>query len=195
MIRPFSRFIIFSLFSRQVFLAGCSDSSTDKTTPVSKSGHPGFTAIVDGAVHAEISGDGIVTYLPPKEQDPVSGDRPGYFLIANLNTETKGDGGLNLAFRIPDGALPGNYNLMTPDPLKVGQHFDVRVETIEGGKPISYQSNTEGTLVLDNFNPDRVSPDMSTIQGTFQFVTENIDGNRISANGTFDFPLEKKVVS
>lgn len=194
MIVTVTRSLILSLIFTTGFL-GCSDSSTDKSIPEPKSEHPGFTANVDGAVHAEISGDGIVTYLPPKEQDPMSGDRPGYFLIASLNTETKGDGGLNLTFRIPDGALPGNYILMTPDPLKVGETFDVRVETIEGGKPISYQSNTEGTIVLDNFYPDRASPRMSTIKGTFQFVTENIEGSRISANGTFDFPSEKKVIS
>jgi hypothetical protein len=194
MIVTVTRSLILSLIFTTGFL-GCSDSSTDKSIPEPKSEHPGFTANVDGAVHAEISGDGIVTYLPPKEQDPMTGDRPGYFLIASLNTETKGDGGLNLTFRIPDGALPGNYILMTPDPLKVGETFDVRVETIEGGKPISYQSNTEGTIVLDNFYPDRASPRMSTIKGTFQFVTENIEGSRISANGTFDFPSEKKVIS
>jgi hypothetical protein len=194
MIVTVTRSLILILIFTTGFL-GCSDSSTDKSIPEPKSEHPGFTANVDGAVHAEISGDGIVTYLPPKEQDPMSGDRPGYFLIASLNTETKGDGGLNLTFRIPDGALPGNYILMTPDPLKVGETFDVRVETIEGGKPISYQSNTEGTIVLDNFYPDRASPRMSRIKGTFQFVTENIEGSRISANGTFDFPSETKVIS
>ncbi len=194
MIVTVTRSLILSLIFTTGFL-GCSDSTTDKSIPEPKSEHPGFTATVDGAAHAEISGDGIVTYLPPKEQDPLSGDRPGYFLIASLNTETKGDGGLNLTFRIPDGALPGNYILMTPDPLKVGETFDVRVETIEGGKPISYQSNTEGTIVLDNFYPDRASPRMSTIKGTFQFVTENIEGSRISANGTFDFPSETKVIS
>jgi hypothetical protein len=176
-------------------MAGCSNSSPEDVTEVSKSGHPGFTASVSGAVNAEVSGDGIVTYLPPKEQDPMNSLRPGYFLIANLNTSTKGDGGLNMAFRIPDGAQAGNYMLMTPDPLKVGENFDVRVETVEGGKPISYDTNTEGTIVLDNFYPDRASPDTSTIKGTFQFITENLDGDRISANGTFDFPLEKKAMS
>lgn len=176
-------------------LAGCYNSSPDEMNQESKTGHPGFTASVSGAVNAEVSGDGIVTYLPPKDQDPMRGLRPGYFLMANLNTSTRGDGGLNMAFRIPDRAQPGNYMLKTPDPLKVGENFDVRVETVEGGKPMSYETNTEGTIVLDNFYPDRASPDTSTIKGTFQFVTENPDGDRISANGTFDFPLEKKAMS
>lgn len=65
------------------FLVGCSDSSTDKSRPESTSEHPGFMANVDGAVYAEISGDGIVTYLPPKERDPVTGNRPGYYMLFN----------------------------------------------------------------------------------------------------------------
>jgi len=170
-------------------ISGCTDSSTDPATREPKVDHSGFTASVSGSVNGEVSGGGIVTYLPPKERDPVTGIRPGYFLIANLNPDRTEGKEFIITFRIPDKAQPGNYNLTTPDPLKVGENFDVRVETIEEGKSISYQTNTEGTLTLDNFSPDRTNPDLRNITGTFQFVTENSEGRQISANGTFDFPL------
>lgn len=176
-------------------ISGCSDPPTDPATEEPKVDHSGFTANVSGSVNGEVSGKGIVIYLPPKERVPVTGIRPGYFLIGNLNADRTKEGGFIITFRIPDGAQPGNYNLTTPDPLKVGENFDVLVETVEEGKSISYQTNTEGTITLDNFSPDRTGTDISNITGTFQFVTENIDGDQISANGTFDFLLGKKVVS
>ena len=53
--------------------------------------HPRFTANVSRAVNAEVSGAGIVTYLGPKERDMVTGNRPGYFLIANINSDLTGE--------------------------------------------------------------------------------------------------------
>lgn len=176
-------------------ITGCSDSPNETGIEEPKVEHPGFTANVSGAVNAEVSGAGIVTYLGPKERDIVTGSRPGYFLMANLNTDVMGERGFTITFRIPAEAQPGNHNLVTSDPLKVGENFNVRVERVEEGKLISYETNTDGTITLNNFSPDRTYPDISNITGTFQFVTENSEGDRISANGTFDFPLGRKVVS
>ena len=174
-------------------MAGCSDSPKDTTIEEPKVAYPEFTANVSGAVNAEVAGTGIVTYLGPKERDVVIGNRPGYFLLANINTDLAGEKGFTITFRIPDEAQPGNHTLMTPDPLKVGEHFDVRVERVEEGKLISYHANTNGTITLKSFAPDRTYPDISKITGSFQFVTENNEGDRISANGTFDFPFRRKV--
>ena len=176
-------------------ITGCSDSPNETEIEEPKVEHPGFTANVSGAVNAEVSGAGIVTYLGPKERDIVTGSRPGYFLMANLNSDVMGERGFTITFRIPAEAQPGNHNLVTSDPLKVGENFNVRVERVEEGKLISYETNTDGTITLNNFSPDRTYPDISNITGTFQFVTENSEGDRISANGTFDFPLGRKVVS
>jgi len=176
-------------------ITGCSDSPNETGIEEPKVGHPGFTANVSGAINAEVSGAGIVTYLGPKDRDIVTGSRPGYFLMANLNSDVMGERGFTITFRIPAEAQPGNHNLVTSDPLKVGENFDVRVERVEEGKLISYETNTDGTITLNNFSPDRTYPDISNITGTFQFVTENSEGDRISANGTFDFPLGRKVVS
>lgn len=196
MIITFPRFIILSVIFTTGFIVGCSDPSTDKISSESKGDHPGFIANVDGADHTEILAEGIVTYLPPKERDTVTGNRPGYYmLVNNLLTDAIDGREFIIIFRIPDGARPGHYNLMTPDPLRVGHNFDVQIESVEKGQSIAYQTNTEGTITLDNFSPDRVSPEASTIKGTFQFVAENNAGEKVSVNGAFDFPSEKEVVS
>ena len=116
-------------------------------------------------------------------------------MIASINRSGTANKKFTIFFRIPDAAQPGNYNLVTPDPLKVGENFDVRVETLEEGRLIAYYINPEGTIILDNFSPDRTYPSISNITGTFQFVTENSEGAQISANGTFDFPLGMEIVS
>ena len=176
-------------------IIGCSDSPNDTTMEEPKVQPSRFTANVSGAVNGEVSGTGIVTYLGPRERDTVTGNRPGYFLIANINTDFPGERGFTITFRIPDKAQPGNYALKTPDPRKVGENFDVRVERVVEGKLISYQTNTDGTITLSRFSPDRAYPDIGDITGTFQFVTENSKGDRISANGAFEFPLKKRVVT
>lgn len=182
--------IIFGVF------AGCSDSTIDPVAEESHVGPPGFSATVSGAVNGEVSGPGLVTYLPPKEPSIVSGNRPGYYILANnLSTDAIEEREFIITFRIPEGARPGNYTLRPSDPLKVGENFDVQVETVEEGKYSSYQTNTEGTITLENFPPDQNAPKTTTIKGTFQFVTENSEGGRVSVNGAFDFPSEKKVVS
>ena len=175
-------------------ISGCSDSSIEPATEERKADHSGFTASVSGSVNGEVSGPGIVTYLSPKERDPMTGIRPAYFLVANLNSDRTEEKEFLIIFRVPAKAHPGNYDLVTPDPLKVGENFDVRVEMVKEGKSISYQTNTEGTITLKNFAPDRPASDISHITGTFQFVTENSEGAQISATGMFDLPLGRKVV-
>ncbi len=111
-------------------VGGCSDPATDPDSQTSMSQQSDFHASVSGSVQGKISGTGIVTYLPPKEGDLITGIRPGYFLIANfddLHTDTAETKGFSIAFRIPEKARPGHYNLMSPDPLKTGEEFDVQV--------------------------------------------------------------------
>lgn len=195
MTASFQAIVRFAALIILLVIAGCSDSPNDTTIEEPKVDSPEFTANVSGAVNAEVSGSGIVTYLGPKERDLVTGNRPGYFLIANINTDLTGERGFTITFRIPDQAQTGNHPLMTADPRRVGENFDVRVERVHEGKLISYQTNTDGTITLDNFSPDRNFPGISNITGTFQFVTENSDGERIAANGSFEFPTKRKVVS
>jgi hypothetical protein len=176
-----------------IVISGCSDPSTDLATGEPQVDRSGFTASVSGIVNGEVSGTGIVTYLPPKERDPVTGVRPGYFLIANLQSDRIEETELTIIFRIPDKAQAGSYDLVPPDPLKVGENFDVQVETVEEGKSILYQTNTAGTITLENFSPDRTDPEIPNITGTFQFVAENSEGGQISATGTFALPLVRQI--
>ncbi|GJL68185.1 MAG: hypothetical protein NPIRA06_08200 [Nitrospirales bacterium] len=176
-------------------IGGCSDPATDPASEEPRANQSGFTASVSGSVDGEVSGAGVATYLPPKERDPVIGSRPGYFLVANLNSDGTKEREFLFIFRIPDKAEPGDYDLVTPNPLKVGENFDVQVEMVEKGKSISYQTNTVGTITLEDFAPERADSGNSNITGTFQFVTENSEGDQISATGTFDFPLGRKMVS
>lgn len=173
--------------------SGCSDSS-DPASQEPKVDQSGFTASLSGSVNGEVSGAGIVTYLPPKEGDPVTGVRPGYFLVANLNSDRNDQRDFLIIFRVPGEAQPGHYDLVTPDPLRVGENFDVQVEMVEQGRSISYQTNTEGTITLEDFAPNSADSGNSNISGTFQFVTENSEGGQISATGTFDLPLGRRVV-
>ena len=173
--------------------SGCSDSS-DLASQEPKVDQSGFTASLSGSVNGEVSGAGIVTYLPPKEGDPVTGVRPGYFLVANLNSDRNDQREFLIIFRVPGEAQPGHYDLVTPDPLRVGENFDVQVEMVEQGRSISYQTNTEGTITLEDFAPNSAGSGNSNISGTFQFVTENSEGGQISATGTFDLPLGRRVV-
>lgn len=175
--------------------SGCSDSSTDRVIEEPKVDQSRFMASVSGSVQGEISGTGIVTYLPPREGDPATGIRPGYFLIANINSDRSEEQTFIIIFRIPDNAQPGNYNLVTPDPLKVGESFDVRVETLAEGKSIAYQMNTEGTITLMNFSRDQADPGGKNITGTFQFVTENHQRDQIAIRGSFDLPLGRNLIS
>lgn len=176
-------------------VGGCSDPATDPDSQTSMSQQSDFHASVSGSVQGKVSGTGIVTYLPPKEGDLITGVRPGYFLIANfddLHTDTAETKGFSIAFRIPEKARPGHYNLMSPDPLKTGEEFDVQVETMDSGNYTFYENNTEGTITLDEFSADPNNPDTSHIKGSFQFVSENRDGDRIVAKGTFAFPSRQE---
>lgn len=132
-----------------------------------------------GSVQGEISGAGIVTYLPPREGDPVTRVRPGYFLIANINSDKSEQQAFIIIFRIPDNARPGNYNLVTPDPLKVGERFDVRVETAAKGKSIVYQANTEGTITLEKFSPDQTDSAAKILQEHFNLLPKTVKGVRL----------------
>lgn len=104
-----------------------------------------------------------------------------------------------ITFRIPDGVQTGHYALRPPDPLKIGEDFDARIEIIEAGHSISYHSKIEGRITLDQFSPVAAFPDISNnhgqIKGHFQFVAENAEGEKVSVNGNFDFPYRNEVMT
>lgn len=148
-----------------LLIAACSDSSTDSVSKAPVAEQPGFTGSVSGAVSGEISGPGVATYLPP--QDTIDGARPGYYLIANDRGATE----LLITFRIPAETKAGTYQLVTVDPMELGENFEVRIEGTVDGKPVSFGSKTEGTLTLDTFPADGHTLAGAKIEGSFQFAT------------------------
>jgi hypothetical protein len=164
-----------------LMIAGCSESSTDPVSKAPVVEQPGFTGRVSGAVSGEISGPGIATYLPP--QDTIDGVRPGYYLIANVRGATE----LLITFRIPAETKPGTYQLMAVDPMELGKNVEVRLETMGDGKLTSFGFSTEGTLSLQTFPSDGSKLAGAKVEGSFQFVTTDADGESLSGKGTFEF--------
>lgn len=164
-----------------LMLAGCSDSFTDTGSEDPVADQPGFAGKVVGAVSGDITGPGVATYLP--SQDTIDGVRPGYYLIANA----RGARELVITFRVPAETQPGTYPLVAADPMALGENFEVRVESTVDGRFTSYGSNTGGTLTVDTFPTDGNKLTGAKIKGSFQFATQNPEGESLSANGTFEF--------
>lgn len=164
-----------------LLVAGCNESPTDIVPEKDPVEQPGFTGSVSGAVRGDISGPGVATYLPP--QDTIDGVRTGYYLMAN----DRGTREILTSFRIPAGTKPGTYELVEADPMELGETFEVRVETLVGGTLGSFGFNTEGTLTLEAFPPDGTKLSGAKIKGSFQFATQDADGEKLSGTGTFQF--------
>lgn len=166
-------------------VVGCTDSSTTDSATIEP---PGFAATVSGAIDGHLSGRGIVTYIAP--QDTVSGTRPGYYLVSNVIQDAMEASDWVITFRIPDGEDAGTYQLVSADPMRVGEEFEARLEGMVDGRTVSFRSNTEGTLTLDSF-PSNVSQlSDATIKGKFQFSSENSVGEVVAVNGVFEFPVK-----
>jgi hypothetical protein len=166
-------------------MVGCTESSTTDSVTTEP---PGFAATVSGAVDGHLSGRGLVTYIAP--QDTVSGTRPGYYLVSNLIQDVMEARDWVITFRIPDGTDSGTYQLVSADPMSVGEEFEVRLEGMVDRRTVSFRSNTEGTLTLDSFPSDVSQLSDATIKGKFQFSAGNRHGEVISVNGEFDFTVK-----
>jgi hypothetical protein len=164
-----------------LLMAGCNESPTETVPEEDPGEQPGFTGSVSGAVSGDISGPGVATYLPP--QDTIDGVRTGYYLMAN----DRGTREILTSFRIPAGTKPGTYELVEADPMELGETFEIRVETLAGGTLTSFGFNTEGTLTLEAFPPDGTKLSGAKIKGSFQFTTQDADGESLSGKGTFEF--------
>lgn len=202
MIMPLSVFIHGLILASLIGVSGgCSDPTYNSATEKSQADRVGFMAQISGAVSGEASGAGIVTYLPPKEEDLATGrSSRGYYVLANnLLPKTLAGKDVIITFRIPDGVQTGQYAFKPSDPLKIGKDIHAQIEIVEGGESVSYHSKTEGTLTFDQFSPVPAFPDISNshghIKGHFQFAAENADGERVSVNGDFNFPHGNEVMA
>lgn len=166
---------------------GCMESSTSSTDSGARE-PVGFAVTVSGVVEDRFAGSGIVTYIAP--QDTVTGTRPGYYLVSNVIQGVMEAKDWVVTFRIPDGTDSGTYQLVSADPMSVGEEFEARLEGIIDRRTVSFSSNTEGTLTLDSFPSDVSQLSEATIKGKFQFSAENNDGETVAVNGVFDFPVK-----
>jgi hypothetical protein len=166
-------------------MVGCSESSTTDSMTTEP---PGFAATVSGAVTGNFSGRGIVTYIAP--QDTVSGTRPGYYLVSNVIQDVIETRDWVITFRIPEGTDSGTYQLVSADPLNVGEEFEARLEGMVDRRSVSFRSNTEGTLTLDSFPSNGNQLSGAIVKGKFQFSAENHQGEVVAVNGVFDFPVK-----
>jgi hypothetical protein len=164
-----------------LMLAGCSDSSMDTVSEDPVADQPGFAGKVAGAVSGEITGPGVATYLPP--QNTIDGVRPGYYLLAN----TRSVKDFLITFRVPAETQPGTFPLEVADPMKLGENFEVRVESRMDGQLAAYGSNASGTLTLETFPVDGNRLAGANFKGAFEFAIEGTEGERLSATGTFEF--------
>lgn len=164
-----------------VVMVGCQESPSDSVPQDSASEQPGFAGEVKGALNSEISGAGVATYIP--SQETVSGSRTGYYLIAN----TRSVKDVLVTFRVPAEAELGTHRLHPRDPMELGENFEVQVDGRIDGLPVSYGFKTDGTLTLETFPTDGSKLSGSKIKGSFNFVTEDDEGGRVTAQGTFEF--------
>lgn len=164
-----------------LIIVGCSDSSTNPVDKDPVAEQPGFAGKVSGSVSGEISGPGVATYLP--SQETIDGVRPGYYLLAN----TRSIKDFLITFRVPAETQPGSYPLEAVDPMKLGENFEVRVESRIDGRLAAYGSNASGTLTLETFPADGNQLAGAKIKGAFKFVIQDTEGENLSAEGTFEF--------
>lgn len=160
---------------------GCQESTTDPVDQDPIAEQPGFAGKVSGTVNGEISGPGVATYLP--SQETIDGTRPGYYLLANRRSVKD----FLITFRVPAETQPGTYPLESADPMKLGENFEVRVESRVEGRLVAYGSNASGTVTLETFPVDGNQLAGATIKGAFEFVIEDTEAERLSATGTFEF--------
>jgi hypothetical protein len=173
MIKHFLLFIY--LLASIVWVSACSETNA----PVAVSGN--FDADVSGAFKGKVSGPGVIKYLPPSEVS--FGSRPGYFFIADAT----GVRDFGIIFTIPANTTPGTYPLKTAHPMDVGKGFEVRLDKSTDNRTVSFQSNTTGSITLEEFPEDPNNITDAIVKGTFKFSTENSNAERVNAEGVFEF--------
>ncbi len=157
------------------FIPACDDSRNAEVATGS------FVADVSGAVTGQVSGQGLIRFIPP--YDANFGTRPGYFFVA----DDSGVRRIGITFTIPANAQPGTYHLVSAHPMDAGREFEVRIDRSVKDRTDSFQLNTEGTITIDSFPADGNNIAGSHVTGSFEFATEDRSGNQAKAKGSFDF--------
>lgn len=138
----------------------------------------GFTARIGGAYEARISAPGVLVYLPTG-----GFERKGDYFLA----DAQGLRPYGITFVLPRDIGPGRHELKNPTPFELGTVVSVRVDRDTGEAVVSADRNTTGFLMLDSFPEGEKKPNGEEVSGSFSFATEDVDGERIAAEGSFSF--------
>ena len=166
------------ILTGSLLLSACNESDEAKSAGVPARN---FVADVSGSVSGQISGPGLIRFLPPGNSSV--GPRPGYFFLA----DDSGVRDLGITFTIPANTQPGTYELESAPPLETGEHFEVRVDRSVGNRTESFHSKTSGTITLEAFPQDGENIAGVQVKGQFEFSTQDKHGHEITLQGSLDF--------
>ena len=141
----------------------------------------GFEAVITGSYEGEVSGTGVLVFLPE-----AGFEKQGYLFLS----DGQGIRPHGVTFVLPRGLTPGKYKLESPSPFDIGTVPSVRVDRDMGNSVLSSEINTSGFLDLTAFPDDESKLSGSDVIGNFEFATEDPKGERIIVTGKFSFKVK-----
>jgi hypothetical protein len=164
-----------------LLLISCGGESPETQTGETPAEDVRFEAQISRAYQGDVAGPGILTFLPTAG---FAGQ--GYFFVAD-------DSGVRphgVTLVLPPGTGPGRHVLESPAPLDIGTVPSVRVDRDLGTAVVAYQDNTFGFVDLREFPEDVENLTGAAVAGTFEFETQNQEGELIAVSGEFSFTVE-----
>jgi len=158
--------------------------SCDKTLPEAERLGPtktkamGFAADITGSYEGAVSGLGVLMLLPQ-----AGFENQGYFFLS----DGRGIRPHGVTFVLPRGLVAGKHKLESPSPMNLGTVPSVRVDRDMGTAVLSSEKNTSGSLDLTAFPEDESKLSGSLVTGSFEFETEDPQGQKITVKGSFSF--------
>ena len=164
-----------------LILPSCDDASTQaENSASSESQDAGFEAVISGAFEGQVSGNGVLVFLPQG-----GFDKQGYYFLA----DGQGVRAHGVTFILPPGLTAGKHELASPAPLDIGTVPSVRVDRDMGDSVASSDRNTTGFMDLTAFPNDVSEMSGADVAGSFAFETEDAKGQVIAVKGTFSFKV------
>ena len=174
------RILLFACFAS--ILPSCDETpSQAESAGASETKDAGFKAVVTGSYAGEVSGPGVLMLLPE-----AGFEKQGYFFLS----DGQGLRPHGVTFVLPRGSAPGRHILESPPPLDIGTVPSVRVDRDMGDSVLSAGMNTSGFLDLITFPDDEGKLSGSDVTGSFEFETENPEGQKITVKGEFTFKVK-----
>ena len=170
---------IFFLLWLGLILPSCDETASESGSDgAAQSKDAGFEAVITGSYEGEVSGPGVLVFLPE-----AGFEKRGYFFLS----DGQGLRPHGVTFVLPRGLATGKHALESPSPLDIGTVLSVRVDRDMGDSVLSFETNTSGFLDLTAMPDDETSVSGSEVAGSFEFETEGRTGEKITVKGTFSF--------